>query len=117
MHTRKGHVAILGLIAVSALSACESVPDCIELSVSFRGGVSLDRVDEINDGIGAQVVRYPVLSSIYVVRLRHGQTAAEAIEYYESFLEVVAAGINAMPGPPLDGPDGARAVLGCLDAS
>ena len=105
------------MVVALAVSACDTGPGCVEVTVYCADGVTLERIDEINAGIGARIVRYPIATTIYVVRLREGQSAAEAIEYYESFPEVVAAGINAMPGPPLDGPDGARAVRGCLDAS
>lgn len=109
----------LVVAVLAGACACEAGPACVELTVLFEDGVPQARVDEINAGIGARIVRYPIGRSTlaYVVRLRPGQSAAEAIDYYESLPEVIAAGENVLFSPPLDGPDGARAVPGCLDAS
>jgi len=112
-----GLLAVAAVVTALALSACQTARHCVELTVSFQRGVSQERIDEINAGMGAQIVAYPISTTTYVVRLRDGQSAADGIEYYESFSEVVAAGESGIFAPPLDGPDGARAVQGCLDAS
>jgi hypothetical protein len=92
--------ALAALMIAPTHASCEDdsgcVPDdqcgivCDQATVLFEDGTPRERVDEINEEIGATVIRAPLLSAAYRIQLPSGMDFEEARDFYSSKPDVVA---------------------------
>ena len=70
---------------------CQEGVICDRVVVIFEEGVSVKRIEEINSGVGGEVIYADRPTSYYVLQLPEGLTVCEALGYYDAKEEVYVA--------------------------